>query len=112
MGEIIALAAASVQHGLGSQGHDYGLQGFNNGPIEAAVQKLLPGGNLIPGVAGVAGVLAVHGQQIHIALPGNIKAVAAAALPAVFQPGQGLSADGTQKLHAVASILTLYSTVF
>ena len=75
-GRIVAFPAAHVQDLPGNfqllRRFD---QGVGNGGIEARLQKFPAGQHLLPGIAGVQGMLLLDREQVHITLPGHIKAV-------------------------------------
>lgn len=75
-GGIVALAAADVQNfPLRMAAERRMVEGIGDGGIVARFQKFPPRQYLLAGVAGVQGVLLLHGEQVHIALPCNVKAV-------------------------------------
>ena len=95
---IVSLAAAHIQNGAAVPDRS-SLHRFDNGRIAMRFQKGPAGQHLLPGVAGVQRPLLLHRQQIHIPLPGHIKAVPPPAAAAFPLPFQTQTADGADQFH-------------
>ena len=84
-----------------------GNQGIGDGGVKAALQKLPTGQHLLPGISRVGGVPPLDGEQIHIALPGDIKAVVFRTDQGAILPAQGFFANRADQVHII--ILQWYS---
>ena len=71
--------------------------------VDPPLQKPSAGGHLLPGVPGGAGMLALDGQQMHIPLPGNVKAVPVGTAEGLSGIFQRFPAQGTDQLHGYPS---------
>ena len=115
MGAVIALAAAYVQQFSGNVEFSGSFgQSFGDGGIIARFQKAPAGQDLLPGITGCQGMLLLHGEQIHIALPGNVKAVPAGTDICPVRFLQRFPTDGTNKSQPCSPpcFLILYHTLF
>ena len=109
-GAVVPFSAAYVQKLPGSPVFPGRLnEGLQNGGIGAGVQKGPPGQDLLPGVPRVLRVLLLDRQQVHIPLPGNVKAVVTGANQGLFPFCQGCPADGTKQIHKPSLLFSLIS---
>ena len=94
---VVPLAAAGVQHPGSRAGALQGdpAQGVPQGGVVILAQKGRPGGGHALVVAGHFRVHPVGGQQVDIALPGQVEAVPRRAGIGGRPPLQGPAADGT-----------------
>ena len=105
-GGVVALPAAGVQNGrLGAgTGQNLITKGIQQGGIIPFGEEFPPGGGHTLVVAGGSGVLLIGGQQVGVALPGDVEAVPVGAAVDVFFPGQRLTADGAAEQAHDASL--------
>ena len=109
-GAVVPFSAAYVQKLPGGPVFPGRLnEGLQNGGIGAGVQKGPPGQDLLPGVPRVLGVLLLDRQQVHIPLPGNVKAVVTGANQGPLPFCQGCPADGTKQIHKPSLLFSLIS---
>ncbi len=95
-GGIVPFSAANVQNFARCTIIQCGLiQSIGNGLIKPSLQKGAAGEYLLPGIAGGKGMLLLDGQQIHISLTGNIKAVPVLAEKCAFRARQNGTAYRT-----------------
>ena len=94
---VVPLAAAGVQHRRRGPGIGQGdaAQGVPQGGVVILAQKGRPSGGHALVVAGHFRVHPVGGQQVDIALPGQVEAVPRRAGTGGRPPLQGPAADGT-----------------
>ena len=105
-GAVVPFSAAYVQKLSGGPVFPGRLnEGLQNGGIGAGVQKGPPGQDLLPGVPRILGVLLLDRQQIHIPLPGNVKAVPIGADKRIDFLIKRLPANGAGVFHMISFFL-------
>ena len=114
LGGIVTFSAADIQNfSFCTEFPGSGNQSLRNGGIVTRLQKSTAGQHLLPGIAGGEGMFLLYCQQIHIALAGNIKAVAMGADKGSVLLNQHIPTDGTQKFHLTYPLfLKVYHTPF
>ena len=90
-GGVVSLAAARVQNhrGIAGTGQDLTTKRIQQRLIIPFGEKLPPGGGHAPVISRRGGVLLIGRQQVGVALPGDVIAVAAGAAVGVRPPGSG-----------------------
>ena len=99
--QVVPFAAAHVQHPPGRAEKLADRRGY--GRVEPRAEKPPPGADLLRRVAGMQGVLLLHGQKVDITLPRHIKAVPLRAAPDRFPGHDGHIAYGTAQCHGTDS---------